>query len=116
MQHNSWVRLLAYVTGLVNQRLLLQCEYLAAENRILRSHLPRMSRSPISIGDHSLKSANFSAGSRDAKFCAAFDNVLTSEGIRCLKLPPRSPNSERLRRKVGALSQAGVPFQAHSVW
>ena len=34
------MRLLAYVTGLVNQRLLLQCEYLAAENRILRAHLP----------------------------------------------------------------------------
>src|SRR5690349_23504676 len=39
MQNNSWARLLAYVTGLVNQRLLLQCEYLIAENRILRSHL-----------------------------------------------------------------------------
>jgi len=33
-------RLLAYVTGLVNQKLLLQNEYLAAENRILRAHLP----------------------------------------------------------------------------
>ena len=31
-------RLLAYVTGLVNQELLLQVEYLAAENRILRGH------------------------------------------------------------------------------
>jgi hypothetical protein len=41
MQNNNWVRLLAYLTGLVNQRLLLQCEYLAAENRILRSHLPK---------------------------------------------------------------------------
>src|SRR3954465_14375402 len=40
MQNNSWARLLAYVTGLVNQRLLLQCEYLIAENRILRSHVP----------------------------------------------------------------------------
>src|SRR5215813_1892875 len=39
MQDNRWARLLAYVTGLVNQRLLLQCEYLIAENRILRSHL-----------------------------------------------------------------------------
>ena len=37
---NHWTRLLAYVTGLVNQELLLQNEYLAAENRILRSHLP----------------------------------------------------------------------------
>jgi putative transposase len=34
------VRLLAYVTGLANQQLLLQNEYLAAENTILRSHLP----------------------------------------------------------------------------
>lgn len=32
----NWARLLAYVTGLVNQELLLQNEYLAAENRILR--------------------------------------------------------------------------------
>src|SRR4051812_40542696 len=43
MQDNKWVRLLAYISGLVNQRLLLQCEYLAAENRILRSQLaPRL--------------------------------------------------------------------------
>src|SRR5208283_5056740 len=40
MQNNKWARLLAYVTGLVNQQLLLQNEYLAAENRILRSYLP----------------------------------------------------------------------------
>ena len=32
--------LLAYVTGLVNQEMLLQNEYLAAENRILRAQLP----------------------------------------------------------------------------
>ena len=40
MTGNKWARLLAYVTGLVNQQLLLQNEYLAAENRILRAHLP----------------------------------------------------------------------------
>ena len=40
MRDNKWVPLLAYVTGLVNERLLLQNEYLIAENRILRSHLP----------------------------------------------------------------------------
>ena len=39
MHDRKWVRLLAYVTGLVNERLLLQYEYLVAENRILRSHL-----------------------------------------------------------------------------
>src|SRR5229473_7747261 len=40
MAESKWARLLAYVTGLVNQRLLLQNEYLAAENRILRSRFP----------------------------------------------------------------------------
>src|ERR671916_3450657 len=40
MKNNTWARLLAYVTGLVNQELLLQNEYLAAENLILRAHLP----------------------------------------------------------------------------
>ena len=42
----NWARLLAFVTGLVNQELLLQNEYLAAENRILRARLPsRLRRS-----------------------------------------------------------------------
>ena len=36
----QWARLLAFVTGLVNQELLLLNEYLAAENRVLRAHLP----------------------------------------------------------------------------
>ena len=44
MTDNKWARLLAYVTGLVNQKLLLQNEYLAAENRILRAHLPARMR------------------------------------------------------------------------
>src|SRR5580700_3534627 len=44
MKDNKWARLLAVVTGLVNQKLLLQNEYLAAENRILRAHLPARMR------------------------------------------------------------------------
>jgi hypothetical protein len=40
MKENKWIRLLAYVAGLVNQERLLQNEYLATENRILRAHLP----------------------------------------------------------------------------
>src|SRR6202140_2342810 len=40
MASKKWLRLLAYVTGSVNQELLLQNEYLAAENRILRAKLP----------------------------------------------------------------------------
>jgi putative transposase len=41
---------------------------------------------------------------RDAKFCAPFQEVFDSEGIRCLRLPPRSPNlnafAERWVRSV----------------
>ena len=41
---------------------------------------------------------------RDTKFCTAFDDVLASEGITCLRLPPRSPNlnafAERWVRSV----------------
>src|SRR5436190_3006439 len=40
MRNRRWVRLLAYVTGSVNQELLVRNEYLAAENRILRTKLP----------------------------------------------------------------------------
>lgn len=40
MRNKKWLRLVAYVTGSVNQELLLQNEYLAAENRILRAKLP----------------------------------------------------------------------------
>jgi len=41
---------------------------------------------------------------RDAKFCAAFDSILTAVGIHTIKLPPRSPNLnahlERWHRSV----------------
>jgi hypothetical protein len=40
MKVKTCARLLTYVTGLVNHELLLQNQYLAAENRILRSRLP----------------------------------------------------------------------------
>jgi putative transposase len=35
----DWVRILAYITGTVDQKLLLRNEYLAAENRILKAQL-----------------------------------------------------------------------------
>src|SRR5215831_4020629 len=50
-----WARLLAFVTGLVNQELLLCNEYLAAENRVLRAHLPsrlRGTQSPAGYRAH----------------------------------------------------------------
>jgi hypothetical protein len=38
----NWASILAYVTGTVDQELLLRNEYLAAENRILKAKLTRM--------------------------------------------------------------------------
>ena len=54
MKKTQLARLLAYVTGMVNQQLLLQNEYLIAENRILRSHSPARVRltdpQPATVG------------------------------------------------------------------
>src|SRR5919199_2033197 len=44
MKKTQVSQFLAYVTGMVNQPLLLQNEYLIAKNRILRSHLPAQVR------------------------------------------------------------------------
>jgi hypothetical protein len=49
MNGNQWARLLAYVTGLVNQELLLQNEYLASENRILLG-APASTAAPVGSG------------------------------------------------------------------
>jgi putative transposase len=40
----EWTRILAYITGSVDRELLLRNEYLAAENRILRTKLNRRLR------------------------------------------------------------------------
>ena len=37
----DWARILAYVTGTVDQELLARNEYLAAENRILKAQLEK---------------------------------------------------------------------------
>jgi hypothetical protein len=42
----NWVRILAYVTGMVDQELLARTEYLVAENRILHSRLLLPLQSP----------------------------------------------------------------------
>ena len=36
----NWKRILAYISGSVDQELLLRNEYLATENRILRNQIP----------------------------------------------------------------------------
>jgi hypothetical protein len=43
----DWVRILAYITGTVDQELLLRNEYLADENRILKAQL----KTPLRLTD-----------------------------------------------------------------
>jgi hypothetical protein len=50
MRNKKWVRLLAYVTGSVNQELLLKNEYLAAENLILSAKLPARRATLAQVG------------------------------------------------------------------
>lgn len=40
----NWKRMLAYVTGSVNEELLARNEYLVTENRVLRSQIKRRIR------------------------------------------------------------------------
>ena len=57
-----WARMLAYITGIEDQELLLRNEYLAAENRILRGQIK--GRLLLSEGErrHWLRSPNGSDG------------------------------------------------------
>ena len=51
-----------------------------------------MARNVIDETTGALRSCRYLLHDRDKKSCAAFDDVLASEGIHVLKLPPRSPN------------------------
>jgi hypothetical protein len=78
MPDSKWARPLAYVTELVNQKLLLQNEYLAAENRILRAHLPSVGASPIPRDRLQLKSVSDSAGRRLTRQARQVDKCLVA--------------------------------------
>ena len=56
----DWPRLLAYITGTVDQELLLRNEYLAAENRILKTQIQsremgQVSPRRVSVAFHSVR-------------------------------------------------------------
>src|SRR4051812_1926523 len=64
----------------------------------------QMARNAVDDASGALRQCRYVLHDRDAKFCSAFDDVLASEGIQSLKVPPRSPNlnafSERWVRSV----------------
>ncbi len=52
---------------------------------------------------------------RDTKFCAEFRETLAAGVVKCLRLPPRSPNLNALAERWVRLGQRGVPIQADLV-
>jgi len=83
-------RLLAFVTGLVNQELLLQNEYLAWENRILKAHLPTLvcdSALPTTEGSGLASLWHQLVAELLGRRCQAFDTTfLIPLLIRCCSL------------------------------
>jgi hypothetical protein len=68
------------------------------------SWITQMARNAVDEACGGLDRCRYVLHDRGTKFCHAFDQVLASEGIRCLKLPPHSPNlnafAERWVRSV----------------
>src|SRR5215831_7639744 len=63
-----------------------------------------MARNAVDDTSGALRPCRYVLHDRDTKFCSAFGDVLASEGLYCLKLPPRRPNlnafAERWVRSV----------------
>ena len=95
-----WARLLAYVTGTLNQELLLRNEYLAAENRILRNQI--RGRLLLSDGDKAtLAEIAHRLGRMVLKDVAATAKPDTILGWY-RKLIANKFDGSKLRRSVGA--------------
>ena len=93
----DWKRILAYISGSVDQELLLRNEYLATENRILRNQIPGRlllnDSDRMTLADTGfLRGCKYLLHDRDTKFCSTFDAILEAVGIQAIKLPPLSPN------------------------
>jgi hypothetical protein len=76
---------------------------LAARDRDLHP-VTQMARNAVDENAGAVRGCRYLLHDRDAKICVAFQDVFASEGIRCLRLPPRSPNlnafAERWVRSV----------------
>jgi transposase InsO family protein len=66
----------------------------------------QVGRNPLDVVDGPLVGKKYLILDRDTKYCAAFRQMLAREGIRVIRLPPRSPNlnayAERWVRSVRA--------------
>jgi len=54
--------------------------------------MTQMARNAVDEESGYLRCHRYVLHDRDAKFCADFRKTLASEGVKCLRLPPHSPN------------------------
>ena len=91
----DWARVLAYITGTVDQELLLRNEYLAAKNRIRTSGgwwMKQIARNVTMDGWGVLNNCRYLIHDRDTKYCQSFRDIIESCDVKTLPLPARSPN------------------------
>jgi hypothetical protein len=83
-----------------------------------QSWIIQMARNAVDDTSGALRQCRYLLHDRDAKFCAALDDVLASEGIRSLKLPAHSPNlnafAERWVRSGSRSAFRGSSFSANA--
>ena len=100
----DWVRIPAYVTGMVDQELLTRNEYLAAENRILKAQLKGLAiEEGLEVGDY--------AANLDLDNSAVAIDVLALgpvlRGWPGLDLIQTTPSSDKLRKHQVRLTPKG---------
>ena len=83
-----WARMVACVTGTVNQELLLRNEYLGAENRILRGQIK--GRLPLSEGEKATL----------AEICQRLGRKLESRRVSLAGMPPYPGGHEWMEQQA----------------
>ena len=99
-----WKKLLSYITGSVDQELLLRNEYLVAENRILRNQLPGR----LQLNDSERKSLAEIGARLGRKALAEVASVVKPETILAWhrRLVAKKFDGSKQRSRAGRLTTA----------
>ena len=77
--------------------------------------MQQMARNAIDEGSGYLCQHRYVLHDRDTKFCASFRAILCNRKCEVPGATAAQSKSERIRRTLGAIGQAGMPFQTDPV-